>query len=196
MEFPERLFPHLFASSYKSNIANASLWWCNRSAYTELGDDRSRLGSMSGRARRERMWHNVKVLRGRGKRAPRVAALHKELVSEFERVKAASLKTSPEFLRHIFISLIQRATPTSAFAPTVRVNGVDIVSKITTRWIQEFLESHGLVIRRQTVKLVVSPEKQLYIKKSIAFHLGQLKRGFERGELDEDLMRMPTRHIL
>ena len=34
----------------------------------------------------------------------------------------------------------------------------------------------------------MSPENQLYIEKAVAFHLGELKKGFESGELDEDLV--------
>ena len=45
---------------------------------------------------------------------------------------------------------------------------------------------YDLVMRKQTGKLAVSPEKQLHIEKSVAFHLGVLKRGFASGELNED----------
>lgn len=50
------------------------------------------------------------------------------------------------------------------------------------------MESDILVIRRQTGKLSVSPEKQFYIEKSAAFHLGELKRGFVNGEMGEHLV--------
>ena len=42
-------------------------------------------------------------------------------------------------------------------------------------------------MRRQTGKLSQSPEKQLYLEKAVAFHLREWKRGFESGELHEDL---------
>lgn len=152
------------------------------SAYTELRAGQKQLGGMTANTRRGRIRHNAKALGSRSrKRAPWVSALHKELLSEFERVKAASVKTSPEVLRHIAISLIQRVEAESLLAPTFRVDGVKIAAKVTTRWIQEFMESHNLVIRRQTGKLAVSPQKQIYIEKSIAYDMGQLKRCFESG---------------
>lgn len=51
---------------------------------------------------------------------------------------------------------------------------------------QHFLASNRIVLRAQTGKLMVSPAKQEWIEKSVAFHMGVLKRGFECGELNED----------
>ena len=42
--------------------------------------------------------------------------------------------------------------------------------------------------RTQTGKLMVSPEKRDYIEKAVAFHMGELHRGFEFGELDEEVL--------
>lgn len=124
-----------------------------------------------GRAR-----HNVKTLSGRGrKRAEWVKALHEDLIIEFEIARAASVKISPSVLKQIATSLIQRAPLSSSYAATVLLSNMPIVNKITSRWIQVFMDSHNLYIRRQTGKLSVSPEKQLHIEKSIAFHLGNLE---------------------
>ena len=35
---------------------------------------------------------------------------------------------------------------------------------------------------------MVSPEKQAHIERTVAFHMGELKRGFESGDLDENLV--------
>ena len=48
------------------------------------------------------------------------------------------------------------------------------------------MERHNIVSRCQTGKLQVSREKQLYIEKSVAFHLGQVCRDFAFGDLDEE----------
>lgn len=45
-----------------------------------------------------------------------------------------------------------------------------------------------IVRRSQAGKLMISPEKRERLEKEIAYHLGCLKRGFESGELDENLI--------
>ncbi len=45
--------------------------------------------------------------------------------------------------------------------------------------IQSFMANHQLVQRSQSGNFAVSPEKQVEIEKEIAFHLRELKRGFE-----------------
>lgn len=133
--------------------------------------------------------HNVKTLSGRGlKRAEWVKALHEDLVNEFEIAPAASVKISPSVLKQIAISLIPRAPLRSSYAATVQLNNIPIVNKITSGWIQVFMDSHDTVIRRETGKLSVNTEKQLHIQKSEAFNLGTLRRGFENWELHEDLI--------
>lgn len=45
-----------------------------------------------------------------------------------------------------------------------------------------------MVVCAQTRKLLCSPEKELHVEKTIAYHLGKLFRGFSSGELDENLI--------
>ena len=97
-------------------------------------------------------------------------------MTEFERVRAASVKISAEVLRYIAISLVQIAEAPCVYAPSLHEGGLQLASKATSRWIQEFMEANNLVNRRQTGKPAVSPEKQLYIEKSVAYHLGELKK--------------------
>ena len=47
---------------------------------------------------------------------------------------------------------------------------------------------HILAIRLQTGNVALSPEKSKQIRKSIAYHLGTLKRGFESRNLDQDAL--------
>lgn len=83
------------------------------------------------------MRHNVKTLGSRGWRlAPWVSAINQELMEEFERVRAASVKKTPAVLRYIAISLIQKVDEASHFAHHIRLGGMEISPKITTRWIQ------------------------------------------------------------
>ena len=63
-------------------------------------------------------------------------------------------------------------------------DGKPIYEKL--KWIQIFMYNHNIVSRCQAGKLQVSPAKTEYINRSIARHLGVVKRGFENGELFED----------
>ena len=56
---------------------------------------------------------------------------------------------------------------------------------------------HEIVHRAQTGKIMVSPEKQSHIKKTVAYHMGELRRGFESGDLNEELLcNMDETHFL
>ena len=46
----------------------------------------------------------------------------------------------------------------------------------------------NIVERTQTRKLLSSPIKQAYIEQMVAYHIGELNKGFESGELNEDLI--------
>ena len=50
------------------------------------------------------------------------------------------------------------------------------------------MAQHNVVVRAQTGKLSCSPEKELHVQKTIAFHLGELHRGFASGDIDENLI--------
>ncbi|RLN06831.1 hypothetical protein BBJ28_00026101 [Nothophytophthora sp. Chile5] len=73
-------------------------------------------------------------------------------------------------------------------ATSVDKQGVPLMAKITARWIQVFMEKHQIVLRAHTGKRQVSDEKQAQIEQEVACHLGELKRGFEAGTLDENTM--------
>ncbi|RLN69414.1 hypothetical protein BBJ28_00022260 [Nothophytophthora sp. Chile5] len=76
---------------------------------------------------------------------------------------------------------------TGAFrADSVDGDGVRWADKLSARWVQQFMESNNIVLRSQTGKRQLSPEKQMYIEKEVAVHLGKVKRGFESGVLNED----------
>lgn len=51
-----------------------------------------------------------------------------------------------------------------------------------------FLQATRLVMRAQTGERFVSPEKQTKIENEIAYHLGVLKKRFDSGDLDDDLV--------
>lgn len=51
-----------------------------------------------------------------------------------------------------------------------------------------FMNANELVMRKQTGKVSVSPEKQLQIEQAVTSNLGGLKRGFDSGEIYEDMI--------
>ena len=110
------------------------------------------------------------------------------LKGEFDRLHSMNVKLSPSFLACAAKSLIQTADPDASFNHTTLVRGAPIAERITVRWVQTFMAAHDLIIRRQAGNHSVSPEKQLFIEKNVAYHLGTLKRGFEAGDLVEDLV--------
>jgi hypothetical protein len=62
------------------------------------------------------------------------------------------------------------------------------MSKITDRWVQTFMDRDDIFQRQQTGKVKASPEKEELMELQVALHLGQLKRDFKLGELNEDLV--------
>lgn len=182
-------FPEAFPGSYQSNYMKALRWWRNRSEYLQLREGRARPGNLSSYAQQGVRRVNFKAVKGRGrKRAEWVNDLYRDLLSEFERVKALGVKTSPSLLRSMALALIEKAAADVSYHGATVFDGVPIRNKITYRWIQIFMQKHDLVIRQQTGKLSVSPEKKAQIEKSIAMHLGIMKRAFDSGDLDEDMV--------
>ncbi|OWY93348.1 hypothetical protein PHMEG_00037300 [Phytophthora megakarya] len=58
------------------------------------------------------------------------------------------------------------------------------------------MEAHKIVLRTQSGKKSVSPEKQASIEREVAKHLDNLQRGVESDEYDEDTVETLTRRTL
>lgn len=131
-----RKFSDLFSGDYKANIAKASSQWQKRSKYIRSKKGWTRLGEMMDFAKNGSIRHNVKAFGYRGrKRALWVSFLYAQFISKVERICDAKVKTSPEVLRCIAIPCIQRADTGYPFSSTIRLNGQELVTKITIRWI-------------------------------------------------------------
>ncbi|EGZ12176.1 hypothetical protein PHYSODRAFT_515343 [Phytophthora sojae] len=112
--------------------------------------------AVSARRRGGRQRVSTKVISGRGR--PRSAWLAKQLLRDGE----------GEYT-HMSVDAKQAL----------------IIEKNKSRWIQCFMEAHQIVLR-QTGKRQLSQLKILHIEKEVAFHLGELQRGFADGSLDEN----------
>ena len=67
-------------------------------------------------------------------------------------------------------------------------DNVLLISKIMHNWMNQFMDSHNIVLLSQRGRLTCSPEKELQIEMETAYHLGILQRGFASEEFDENLM--------
>lgn len=141
------------------------------SGHTSWGVKRARFKALAGRGRKRSKW---------------ASELYPVLRSDFEKLRAVGLKFSVGVLKTHAVTLIRHAPEGSSFHQDVMDRGRRIQDLITYRWIQHFLSANRIVLRSQTGKLLVSPAQELLIEKSVAFHLGELKRGFESGLLNEN----------
>lgn len=180
-----RNFPQFFPGNAKANLQKVSRWWTQRMQTIDLKTEHRHVGQMSSSARNGRLV-SFKAIPGRGrKRSVWVRDLYSTLREEFERLRAAGVKFSPSVLRMHALRLIEEAPQDSSFHKTRMYKGKPISSCVSVRWMQHFMTANGIVIRSQTGKLMVSPAKQLFIEKSVAYHLGVVKRAFDSGQLKE-----------
>ncbi|EGZ12748.1 hypothetical protein PHYSODRAFT_514976 [Phytophthora sojae] len=100
-----------------------------------------------------------------------------------DRLRKIGLKFDSGLLRQLALRMLRRPD-----APKADANGVLLEKKINTRWVQSFMETHNIILRAQSGKRQLSPEKTAEIEKSVAVHLGELKRGFESGKYDENVI--------
>jgi len=180
-------FPQHFVGTTNAKLAKASRWWKQREITMALKTEKRRSGMLTSECRRSARKIGFKALKGRGrKRAKWVQHLYADLLREFERLRSVGLKFSSTVLRDHARFMIESAPPESENHKSVLENNKLILEKITVRWVQHFMCANSIVLRAQTGKLLVSPLKESIIEKSVAFHLGELKRGFQSGLLREE----------
>ena len=171
-------------------MTKASKWWNGREAFLRGLDEEGNHASMvrsSGGLQRRML---CKTLQGRGrKRATWVLWLHDELLGEFARLRSAGVKFSAKMLLVLAREILMRSIYFE-FSPYFREarSGKCLIDMLTLSWIQAFMARFNIVGRTQTGKLLVSQAKQTYIQQTIAFHMGELQRGFIQGDLHDDLV--------
>ncbi|OWY96290.1 hypothetical protein PHMEG_00033478 [Phytophthora megakarya] len=150
-----------------------------------MGTKRGRI-VISARRPGGRRRTSTKVIGGRGRpRNPWVEWLYPRLLEEFDRLRKLGVKLEPPLLLQLAKEILSDNTD-GYYARSVDDKGALIINKITSRWVQTFMEAHQIVLRTQSGKKQLSAAKILHIEKSVAFHLGELRRGFADGSLDED----------
>ncbi|SPQ96949.1 unnamed protein product (mitochondrion) [Plasmodiophora brassicae] len=183
-----RMFPNEFRSSTNANSMKASRWWGDRQEILQVDDDRNNMVSVNHVHPGKQKKMLTKAAPGRGpKRATWVEWLYGELLSEFDRLRKAGVKFSPGLLIQLSKGILEESDHPE-FTKHYSVNGKPIVDSLTTRWIQHFMAAKNIVPRAQCGKLKISDEHQERINKLVSYHLGVIARGFESGELDENLI--------
>ncbi len=131
----------------------------------------------------------VKALAGRGrKRQYWVEHLHSVLLSEFERYSSSRVQLSRGIIQHIALQLLQEPDSPFTAYEIDPVSNKQLSSYITLKWVDAFLNRHNIVIRKQSGSLSRSPTHTKFIEGNVAFHLEQLHRLFENGNLDENMV--------
>lgn len=107
-----------------------------------------------------------------------MSELYEKLLQEFGHMKACAMKIGSAFTPTMALPLVEMAPDSSSYHKGVQMDSVSVGRKITYRWIQCFMQVNNLVIRAQTGKHTISSEKQNLVERSVAYHLGTLKRTF------------------
>jgi hypothetical protein len=184
-----RKFPAIFgAHDYKSTKAalmKAGRWWKSREY---IANAPVTTISRAGGAGRRRNYVKVSIGRGR-KRAIWVSALYSDVLNKFHTLRRAGCKISTSILRLIVLDLLKEGKEgiygSGMLDPRSKMT---MASRISTSWVLRFQDNHGLHSRRQAGKLQLSPEKTEEMERAVSRHLGQLKRDFDSGELDENFV--------
>lgn len=178
-------FPMQFRGQQKANLSKASDWWKKRHAILTVSRDQPR--TVQHRQRFIRRVMLVKAGSGRGrKRSAWVEWLQPELLEEFQRLKSTGLQFSNGVLVSLAVDIIKTSDTIFNEGYLDPSDGKPIIEKIDWRWVQVFMERHNIVIRKRSGKHQPSAAKVQFIERSVAYHLGEMQRAFESGELDED----------
>lgn len=188
-----RHFPQLFRGTDNANISRSMRYWKERhltiSSYKPKGAMNNDL--YMARAIRSGIRRRIsKTSSGRGrKRAQWVVELHDDLFDDFCRLRSCGVKLNANLLLMIAKKLVREAT-CGAYGSTMRdpKSGKLVIDHINSKWIERFMFAKCIVCRVQTGKLSPSAEKIELIEREVAFHLGELYRGFSQKVLDEDCL--------
>lgn len=191
-----REFPDLFTGVYKRDVGKASDWWNKRDDILS-GKGTSVSARVDGGVKK----FFVKALDGRGrKRAEWVNWLYEKLNEEFARMRSLNIKMSRRLIAAAAFSILDESTETwidDTKKDGSMIRGPALKSRITAKWIDAFCKNHNVVSRHKTGKLAVDAKKQEEIERAVAVHLGQVKRDFDSGILDDDFVfNMDETHFL
>lgn len=173
-------FPSFFPGNVKSNRLKSSDCWKKRRATMNLKTDKTRRVNFTFHGTLWVQRENLKYFSGGGVRLIKwVAALHIDTREEFKHLRSDVVKFTNQFLLVKEKNLINRASPDSSYNMRHKNVYLFILDCLPYRCIQFFMVSNLIMKSAQTGKLLVSVSKQEHIEKLVAYHLGQVRRGFK-----------------
>ena len=185
-EFPRFFFRQ---SNADSNKKKSKRWFAKRHELVQTTKQHFITSTFHGGSRKK---CGLKTVGGRGrKRADWVEWLHGELLTEFERLSSMGVKFSYDLLRLLAQGILDESkhdTFNTKYIDPKDKKQQTLGTKITRAWVTIFTQWFDIVQRKQSGKLLVSNEKQLSIEKNVAYHLQQVKRDFDDGILDENMV--------
>lgn len=191
--FPSRAlkqFPRLLCSSQKANLMKASHHWCNRNRLVAANGNTDKhlttsitlsaydgLTRVNSRARKEI----------RRKICPWVDARETDMFSAFDCLRRPGLKFKWKKMHSLAQNVILNSA-NAIYSHSLIENSCNkpITECVTRRWIKGFSDNFRIVTRSLTGKYFLSPLKEDFIHREVAFHLGVLRRAFRSGGLEED----------
>lgn len=184
-----RAFPVYFRGNEKANLQKASRWYKEQDKYL---DEEAEADFTDGMIMThvqpfKRARAHMKCAPGRGRnRAPWVTWLYGELLDEFHRLRQSGIDISTKLLIEVTHRILIYSKSEYNHLTVDPKDGRLLMSKISGRWIQSFMDNHNIVLQRS--RLVCMEEKDLQLERLTAHHLGVLSRGFLAGEFHEDFI--------
>jgi hypothetical protein len=189
-------FPQFFRSNYKANMEKARSWWMTRDVILqdlkENGKSKSQSLSTSKTAGGVRTTKFKKTRPGRGRKlSPWKKWLYPKLWQGVLRFMKAGVGMNYRRIMYVAKKIIDQSehqlwNKNSIIATTYKreKKQKNIMALIDSGFVQGFVTHYNLSYRTPAGKMMVSPEKKQLLEKELAYHLGQLKAGFENGEFD------------
>jgi hypothetical protein len=219
-------FPALFRGTYHANTMKARNWYDKRE---KIMDAKSKAVTRYKDGVRKLL--PIKTLSGRGPRTqPWVLWLYEILEVEFRRLLKAGVPMNVALVVDIAKALIeesshdefnsnfrklsredekmkkQRKSQSGKDGKEIAAEGRTMVEIVNYAWVDHFLRKRTIILRSVTGRAMCSAKKEIFLAKTIAFHLGNLKRDFdgmkifasEQNNMDEThlLVDQKTKKIL
>ena len=110
------------------------------------------------------------------------------MLKEFDRFRKSGVKFSSQLLRELAISILVAHDSIFIANAINPKDNVLLINKITYSWMNQFMDSHNIVLLFQRGCLTCSLDKELQIEMQTTYHLEVLCRGFLSRQFNENLM--------
>lgn len=181
-----RNFPHLFPGNPKANLMRATRIWRQREQLLPVEGDTAAATSalkVHGRVRKH-------SLPGRGRKRPVWSdRLQKDLLLEYHRLRNAGFPFSAKTVRGTALALLKMGSDVYRHDMKDPRTDKPLPDCVTSRWVRAFADRWqvGLEDRPPGSSVPMYRRKQIDLEdKLVAYHLGCMKRLYERGAVAEE----------